>query len=358
MTKELLLKLDHGYKKFLNTITDRLVATQLKLAQSVNREIMGFYWRLGKDILEVQNSNAHWGSKFIEQLSKDLQASNPGMSGFSKRSLEYMRLLATLYPDETQFAQQHIAQLPWSHIQLLIDKFRTDSSKFQWYAKETIINGWSRSTLNMHIKSELYERQSSIAEKTSNYLQLLSPPQSDLAHEMLKNPYSFDFLTISKEAHEREIEDALTKHIKQFLLELGDGFSFIGNQVPIEVDGQTFLIDLLFYHYKLRAFIVCELKAHEFKPADLGQLSFYLSAVDELMRHPQDNPSIGILLCESRSKIIAEYALKKINAPIGVSEYTLSKALPKDLKTSLPSIEEIENELNAIIKQDDRNEKT
>lgn len=358
MTKKISLRLDEGYTAFLNTIKDRLIETQLKLAQSINKEIIGFYWRLGKDIIEIQKSNAHWGSKFIEQLSKDLQAANPGMNGFSKRSLEYMRLLVTLYPDEKQFAQQPTAQLPWSHIQLLIDKFRTDTSRFQWYAKEAIINGWSRSTLNMHIKSELYERQSSIAEKTSNYLQLLPPPQSDLAQEMLKNPYSFDFLTISKEAHEREIEDALTKHIKQFLLELGDGFSFIGNQVPIEVDGKTFFIDLLFYHYKLRAFIICELKAHEFNPADLGQLSFYLSAVDELMRHPQDNPSIGILLCESRSKIIAEYALKKINAPIGVSEYTLSKALPKELKTTLPSIEEIENELNAAIKQDDKNRKT
>ena len=355
MTKEISLKLDQGYKKFLNTITDRLVATQLKLAQSINREIIGFYWKLGKDIVEIQNSNAHWGNKLIEQLSKDLQAANPGMNGFSKRSLEYMRLLATMYPDETQFAQQPTSQLPWSHIQLLIDKFRADTSRFQWYAKEAITNGWSRSTLNMHIKSELYERQSSIAEKTSNYLQLLPPPQSDLAHEMLKNPYTFDFLTISKEAHEREIEDALTKHIRQFLLELGEGFSFIGNQVPIEVDGTTFTLDLLFFHLKLRSYVVIELKAREFTPADLGQLSFYLSAVDELLRHPQDNPSIGILLCESRSKIIAEYALKKINAPIGVSEYTLSKALPKELKTSLPSIEEIETELNEAIKREDDN---
>lgn len=355
MTNEISIKLDQGYMSFLNAIKTRLVATQLKLAQSINKQIVTFYWQLGKDILDMQAANATWGSKFLDQLSKDLQTANPGMNGFSKRSLEYMRLLATIYPDESQFAQQPAAQLPWSHTQLLIDKFRDDPARFQWYAKSTIVNGWSRSTLNMHIKSELYERQSAIAEKSSNYLQLLPPPQSDLAHEMLKNPYSFDFLTISKDAQEREIENALTKHIKQFLLELGEGFSFVGNQVPLEVDGQSFFIDLLFYHYKLRSFVVIELKAKEFKPADLGQLSFYLSAVDEMLRHQQDNPSIGILLCESRSKIIAEYALKKINAPIGVSEYILSKALPKELKTSLPSIEEIENELNSAVKQDDDN---
>jgi len=356
--KDKSLKLDQGYTNFLNAIKDRIKVTQLKLAHSVNLELIKFYWGLGKDIVHMQSSNEHLGTRFLDQLSHDLQAENPGMSGFSRRSLEYMRLLATLYPDEAQFTQQAAAQLPWSHIQLLIDKFRKDPDRLQWYANEVIVNGWSRSTLNMHIKSELYERQSSIAEKVSNYRQLLPAPQSDLAHEMLKNPYTFDFLTISKDAHEREIENALTKHIKQFLLELGGGFSFVGSQVPIEVDGTTFFLDLLFYNFRLHTFVVVELKAKEFKPSDLGQLSFYLSAVDELLRHPQDNPSIGILLCESRSKIIAEYALKKINAPIGVSEYTLSKALPKELKTSLPSIEEIENELNAAVKQDDKNGKT
>jgi predicted nuclease of restriction endonuclease-like (RecB) superfamily len=201
-------------------------------------------------------------------------------------------------------------------------------------------------------KSELYERQSSKAEKVSNYRQILPSPQSDLAHELLKNPYSFDFLTISKDAHEREIEKALISHIKDFLLELGSGFSFVGSQIPIEIDGENFFLDILFYHFKLRSFIVGEIKAKKFKPADLGQLSFYLAAVDKIYRQPEDNPTIGILLCESRSKIIAEYALKNINAPIGVSEYTLSKALPKELKSSLPTIEEIEAELNESINRD------
>ena len=185
---------------------------------------------------------------------------------------------------------------------------------------------------------------------------MLPSPQSDLAHELLKNPYNFDFMTISPEAKERDIEKGLTNHIRDFLLELGTGFSFVGTQVPIEVDGEEFFIDLLFYHLKLRCYVVCELKAKKFKPADLGQLSFYLAATDQKLRHKSDNPSIGILLCESRSKIIAEYALQNIKAPIGVSEYKLSKALPKKLKTALPSIEEIESELNPSTKEDENND--
>ena len=318
---EISVKLEQDYVNFLNKIKAKLRSTQLKVASSVNHEIIMFYWQLGTDILQMQVNNKHWGSKFLDQLSHDLQAENPGTSGFSRRSLEYMRLLATIYPDENQFTQQPAAQLPWSTIQLLIDKFRDDHSRRNWYANEVLLNSWSRSTLNTHIKSNLYERQSIEAEKISNYHLRLPSPQSDLAHEILKNPYSFDFLTISKDAQEREIEKALTTHIKDFLLELGQGFAFVGTQVPIEIDGENYFIDILFYHLKLRAFIVGEIKAKKFKPADLGQLSFYLSAVDEIFKHSQDNPTIGILLCESRSKIVAEYALKKINAPIGISEY-------------------------------------
>lgn len=352
MNNEISIKFDDDYAKFLTEIKNRLRTTQLRVANSVNQEIVKFYWHLGKDILRIQAYKQHWGTKFLDQLSHDLQTENPGMSGFSRRSLEYMRLLATIYPDEIQFTQQPAAQLPWSTIQLLIDKFRDDPLRRSWYANEVLSNGWSRSTLSTHIKSELYERQSIEADKISNYHLRLPSPQSDLAHEILKNPYSFDFLTISKDAQEREIEKALTTHIKDFLLELGNGFAFVGTQVPIEIDGENFFIDVLFYHLKLRAFIVAEIKAKKFKPADLGQLSFYLSAVDEVFKHPQDNPTIGILLCESRSKIVAEYALKKINAPIGISEYTLAKALPKELKTSLPTIEEIEAELNDVLNKD------
>lgn len=346
MTNLTNLHLDGDYAVFLNEIKQRLKVAQLRAASVLNTHVIQFYWQLGSDILRMQVAKQHWGSRFIEQLSQDLQAAQPGLSGFSKRSLEYMRLLASLYPSLDEFTQQAAAQLPWSHIQLLLDKYRDDAGRREWYAAQSVANGWSRSTLNTHIKTDLYERQAIETSKISNYRDLLPAPQSDLAHEMLKNPYNFDFLTVSKEAHEREIEKALTAHIRDFLLELGAGFSFVGTQVPVEVDGEEFFIDILFYHLKLRSFIACEIKAKKFKPADLGQLSFYLAAIDKKLKHKDDNPSIGILLCESRNKIVAEYALKNINAPIGVSEYTLAKALPKELKTGLPTVEEIEAELS------------
>lgn len=343
------LHLDKDYSLFFNEIKNRLKKAQIRTAYVVNTHVIRFYWQLGQDILRLQLLKPHWGHKLLSQLSVDLQASSSGASGFSKRSLEYMRLLATLYPSLEEFAQQPAAQLPWSHIQLLLDKFKQDPLRREWYADQAIAQGWSRLALNTHIKSGLYERQGLANNKASNYREQLPSPQSDLAHEMLKNPYNFDFLTISKDAHEREIEKALTTHIRDFLLELGAGFSFVGTQVPLEIDGESFFIDVLFYHLKLRCFVVCEIKAKKFKPADLGQLSFYLAAADHHLRHPQDNPTIGILLCETRSKIIAEYALKNINAPIGVAEYTLAKTLPKELKTDLPTIEEIETELNEAI---------
>jgi len=343
--KEISLHLDKDYLVFLENIKKKLKISQLRAASKVSTEIYKFYWGLGKEILEAQ-ATKKWGSKLLDQLSKDLQMANPGMSGYSKRNLEYMRLLVMVYPNEDQFTQQPAAQLPWSQVQLLLDKFKGSPSHIAWYGKAALENGWSRSTLSTHIKTELYERQGIEATKVSNYQQLLPPPQSDLAHEMLKNPYNFDFLTVPKEAHERDIERELINHVRNFLLELGAGFAFVGTQIPLVVDDEECFLDILFYHLKLRCYVVIELKAKKFKPADLGQLSFYLTAVDEQLRHSQDNPTIGILLCESRSKIVAEYALKRINAPIGVSEYTLSKALPKELKSSLPTIEQLEAELN------------
>lgn len=351
LTQQDNLHLDQDYLDFMIDIKNRLKIAQLRAASLVNTEVLNFYWELGNDIVKIQASKKQWGSRFLEQLSHDLQTENPGMKGFSKRSLEYMRLLVRIYPVQNQFTQQPAAQLPWAHMQVLLDKFKNDPQRREWYAKEAIVYGWSRSTLNTHIKTELFERQGVEDNKVSNYRKLLASPQSDLAHEMLKNPYSFDFLTISKEAHERDIENGLVEHIRDFLLELGAGFSFVGTQVPLTVDGEEFFIDILFYHLKLRCYCVVELKAKKFKPADLGQLSFYLTAVDEQLYHPQDNPTIGILLCESRSKIVAEYALRQISAPIGVSEYLLSKAIPKELKTSLPTVEQIEAELNAPTKK-------
>lgn len=224
-----------------------------------------------------------------------------------------------------------------------------DKAKRAWYASETVKNGWSRSILETQIESDLYARQSSSRKKITNFHQHLPKEQSDLANEVLKDPYNFDFLTIQGKAYERAVENGLITHIKDFLLELGQGFAFVGSQVPLTFDEQEFFVDLLFYHLHLRCFVVIELKATKFKPAHTGQLGFYLAAVDNLLRKKGDNQTIGMLLCKSKNKVIAEYALQNMKAPIGISEYSLSKALPKELKTSLPTIEEIEAELNEIV---------
>ena len=263
-------------------------------------------------------------------------------------NLERMRQFADLYPAE-EFPAQLVPQLPWGHIVVLMQKLAKSEVR-AWYAQKAVEHGWSRSILTMQMETQLYERQALNDKKVSNYHNHLPKPQSDLARDILKDPYNFDFLTIQENAHEREIERALTTHIRDFLLELGEGFAFVGSQVPITIDDQEFFIDILFYHLKLRAYIVAEIKAVPFKPEHAGQIGFYLAAVDDLLRHENDNRTIGILLCKKRNKIVAEYALQNINAPIGVSEYTLSKALPKELKTSLPTIEEIEAELNPINK--------
>ena len=271
----------------------------------------------------------------------------PEMQGFSKRNLEHMRRFALLYP-KIEFAKQAVSQLPWGHVVRLMQMIK-DGVEREWYAIQTIKNGWSRSVLEMQIEGELYGRQAESSKKINNFHKQLPALQSDLANEMLKDPYNFDFLTIQGKARERAIEDALVTHIRDFLIELGQGFAFVGSQVPLAFDDQEFFIDLLFYHLHLRAFVVIELKAGKFKPEHTGQLGFYMAAVEDLMHKEGDNQTIGILLCKSKHKVVAEYALRNMGAPIGISEYTLAKALPKELKTNLPTVEEIEQELNEAI---------
>jgi predicted nuclease of restriction endonuclease-like (RecB) superfamily len=254
-----------------------------------------------------------------------------------------MRIFASKYPNP--IGQQLVAQLPWGHILLLIQKVNNTEER-NWYIEQTIQHGWSRSSLQHQLKHALYERQAVEQQKTSNFPAKLPEPQSSLAQAMLKNPYNFDFLGLHDDALERDIEHASISHITKFLLELGKGFAFVGSQFPIRIDSEEFFIDMLFYHLHLRCYVVIELKATKFKPEHAGQLNFYLSAVDDLLRHKDDAPSIGILLCKSRNKTIAEYALKNIEKPIGVSEYQLLDVLPNELENSLPSIEEIEAELN------------
>jgi predicted nuclease of restriction endonuclease-like (RecB) superfamily len=282
-----------------------------------------------------------WGSKVIDQLSQDLKSAFPDMKGFSTRNLKYMRQFADEYPD-IEFVQEVLAQITWYHNLTLLDKI-DDYEIRNFYIKKTVENGWSRNFLVSQIEAKLHERE---GKAITNFQTKLPTPFSDLAKQSLKDPYLFDFLTVGEEAHEKAIENAIIEHIEKFLLELGSGFAFVGRQYKLIVSDKTYYIDLLFYHLKLRSFIVVEIKANEFKPSYTGQVNFYLSAVDDLLRHPTDNPTIGLILCEHKDNITAEYALKDINKPIGVSEYQLSKSIPKNLRNLLPSVDDIEAQLN------------
>jgi len=279
----------------------------------------------------------------IERLAHDLRTAFPDMKGFSPRNLKYMRAFAEAWPD-AEFVQQAAAQLPWFHLCTLMDKLKNREER-DWYLACAVEHNWSRNVLNIHIETRLLERT---GKAVTNFDARLPKPMSDLARESLKDPYRLDFLGLGREAGEREIEHALVKHVTDFLLELGAGFAFVGGQVLLDVGGDEFFIDLLFYHLKLRCYVVIELKGGKFKPEHLGQLSFYLTAVDAQVKHPQDGPTIGLLLCKSKNKVVAEYALRNNNQPIGVSEYQLVESLPPELQTSLPSIEQIERELAAV----------
>ncbi len=330
------------YNKFLNGLKEKIRGARFRAALALNREVIELYWQIGKQIIERES----WGSKLVPTLSHDLNNAFPENSGFSVRNLQRMRQFAAYFPDFT-IVPQAVAQLPWGHIAVLLNKVNIKNSDIlTWYAIQAVEEGWSRLTLEHSIKDELYNRQAIPSQKTSNYLARLPSPQSQLAHELLKQPYNFDFLGLHDDAYEREIEHASVEHITKFLLEMGKGFAFVGRQVPICAEDSEYFIDMLFYHLKLHAYVVCEFKATKFKPDHAGQLNFYLNLVDDFYKTPKDNPSIGLLLCKSRSKFEAEYALKGIQKPIGISEYHLTRAIPENFKSNLPSVEEIEAELN------------
>lgn len=297
------------------------------------------YWGIGKEILTRQKAEG-WGAKVIDQLAKDLHQAFPDMQGFSPRNLKYMRALAEAWPDEA-IVQQVVAQLPWGHNVRLLDHVKSREERL-WYIHQAIEHGWSRNILEIHIESGLYRRQ---GKAVTNFQTALPPPQSDLAQQLLKDPYNFDFLTLTTEAHERDLEQGLLGHLRSFLIELGVGFAFVGSQVPLEVGGEDFKLDLLFYHLKLRCFVVIDLKMTRFKPEYAGKMNFYLSAVDDMLRHPDDKPSIGLVLCKSKSGIVAEYSLRDMGKPLGISEFRHLEKLPEQLKGTLPTIEEIEAEL-------------
>ncbi|NMZ96751.1 PDDEXK nuclease domain-containing protein [Pseudomonas lundensis] len=328
-----------GYPDWLAELKTRIHHAQQRAVQAVNRELVQLYWQIGRDILERQGREG-WGAKVIERLAHDLRTAFPDMKGFSRANLMYMRAFAEAWPD-AEIVQQAVGQLPWGHNLVLLAKLK-DSQQRLAYAQKAVEYSWSRSVLSMHIETRLLERE---GQAQTNFEARLPAPDSDLAHQALKDPYIFDFLDVSREANEREIEAALVQHVTRFLLELGAGFAFVGRQVPLEVGGDDFFIDLLFYHLKLRCYVVIELKADKFKPEHLGQLGFYLTAVDAQMKGEHDAPTIGLLLCRSKNKVVAEYALRDSAKPMGIAEYQLMASLPAELQTTLPSIEQIEQEL-------------
>lgn len=335
-----------AYKALLADLKRRILEAQVRAGLAVNRELVLLYWSIGREIL-VRQEREGWGAKVIDSLARDLHQSFPEMKGLSPRNLKYMRALAEAWPEES-IVQQAAAQIPWFHNCMLLDKVKDPLERI-WYTQQTIANGWSRNVLILQIESGLYRRQ---GKAISNFEVALPKPQSDLAQQLLKDPYNFDFLTLDKDARERDIERGLLDHLRQFLLELGSGFAFVGSQVPLEVGGEDYHLDLLFYHLKLRSFIVVELKVGTFRPDYVGKMNFYLSAVDDLLRHPSDQPSIGLILCRSKEGIVVEYALRDIGKPMGIAEFRLTESLPESLKSTLPSIEELESELDARTQDD------
>ncbi|ESA32046.1 hypothetical protein N836_28235 [Leptolyngbya sp. Heron Island J] len=328
-----------NYRRFLQALKERIRSAQVKAALAVNQELILLYWQIGREILDRQQQEG-WGTKVIDRLAKDLKRDFPEMTGFSARNLKYMRAFADAYPD-AQLVQQVFSQVPWGHNVRLLDALK-DPQERLWYARQTIEHGWSRNVLLLHIDQGLHKQKSAAV---TNFERTLPPDQSDLAKNLIKDPYNFDFLTLAADAQERDLEKSLLMHIRDFLLELGVGFAFVGSQYPIQVGTKHYAIDLLFYHLKLRCFVVIDLKLGEFEPEFSGKMNFLVSAVDELMRHGDDQPTIGMILCKSNDATVAEYSLRDVNKPIGVATHCLGRELPADLQGTLPTVEELEQQL-------------
>lgn len=334
-----------SYIAFLQKIKKQIQQAQIKASLSINHELIKLYWNIGKEIVARQEEDG-WGKSIVEKLSKDLHTEFPGMKGFSPRNLWNMRQFYAAYKDHKNL-QQLVAEIPWGHNLVLVTSIKSIQER-TWYIQQTIEYGWSRNVLVHQIESNQFKRS---GKAVTNFKRTLPPPQSDLAQQILKDPYHFDFLTIDQSVREKELEDNLIIHLQSFLLELGVGFAFVARQKHLEIGGHDFYIDLLFYHTRLHAYIVVELKTGEFKPEYASKMNFYLSAVDDLIKHPEDNPTIGLMLCKRKNKIIVEYALKDLKKPIGVSEYHLIKKLPRQLEGSLPTIQEIEAAVSLISKK-------
>ncbi|MBI5392559.1 DUF1016 domain-containing protein [Candidatus Woesearchaeota archaeon] len=339
------------YRELLSEIKNKIKSAQIKAILSVNKKLIRLYWEIGKSIVKKQ-TKSKWGDSVVDALAKDLKREFPDMAGFSRTNLFSIRQWYLFYSNTGEKVQQLVGQLPWGHNILLINKIKTVDEVI-FYLSEAIKNNWSRNVLLHHIEINLYKRKGTLI---NNFPETLPLPQSDLAVQTLKDPYIFDFLSLSEDAQEKDIEEQLMKHITKFLLELGSGFSFVGRQYNLEIAGKDFFIDMLFYHLKLRCYVVIELKTGDFKPEYAEKLNFYLSAVDNQLKSEEDNSSIGIILCKTKNKIIVEYALRDMSKPMGVSEYRLVRSIPKNLTTSLPTVDQLKSELS-IIKNEERERK-
>ncbi|MFR3591858.1 MAG: PDDEXK nuclease domain-containing protein [Eisenbergiella massiliensis] len=329
------------YLKFIEEVKSEIQKQRISVVLNANSSMICLYWNIGRAILKKQEGEG-WGAKVIDRMAKDLKDAFPEMSGFSPRNIKYMRKFAECWPD-FQIVQQVVAQIPWRTNRMLLDKLDTEKSRI-WYAYKTIENGWSSNMLELQIQSGLMERS---GRSTNNFPVALPPADSDMVNQVFKDPYLFDFLGTDMPRREVEIERQLTEHIQSFLLELGQGFAFVGRQVHLEVGGDDFYIDLLFYHLKLRCYVVIELKACDFEPGFISQLNMYQNVVNDILCHPDDKPTIGLLLVKGKNETVVEYSLAGYQNPIGVAEWKnqIAKALPEELRSSLPSIEEIEKEL-------------
>lgn len=346
------------YSKFIASLKVKIRSAQIRGAIAVNRELINLYWDIGKEIFERRELDG-WGNNALDRISKDLQREFPGIEGFSRRNMFRMKAFYQAYAKVPQLVAQlkelPVFSIPWGHNALILEKVKNTAERL-WYAQKTIENGLSRSMLTIWIENDLYYRD---GKAITNFKTSMPSVQSDLAQQALKDPYIFDFLTLHKEHLEKELEEGLVKHIQKFLIELGQGFSFVGQQYPIKAGKKDLYIDLLFYHLKLRCYIVVELKAGEFDSRDAGQMSAYLSAVDDHLKLEDDKPTIGIILCKTKDNVFVEYVLRNFNRPIGVAgfEVKLVEKLPKEFKSSLPTVEEIEAELGSLPKGKKRQKK-
>ena len=336
-----LSEMSDTYLKFIEEVKAEIQKQRISVVLNANSGMICLYWNIGKAIMKKQEEEG-WGAKVIDRMSKDLKDAFPEMSGFSPRNIKYMRKFAECWPD-FEIVQRVVAQIPWRSNISLLDKLADQKSRI-WYAQKTIENGWSKAILDMQIESRLMARS---GKSVNNFPEALPPTDSDMVNQVFKDPYLFDFLGTDMPRREVEVERQLTEHIQSFLLELGQGFAFVGRQVHLEVGGDDFYIDLLFYHLKLRCYVVIELKACDFEPGFISQLNMYQNVVNDILRHPDDKPTIGLLLVKGKNETVVKYSLAGYKNPIGVAEWKnqIAKALPEELRSSLPSIEEIEKEL-------------